>query len=138
MIINANAVVQHVIQIKNGIIKHVNVSLKIIVHCPASSTCICENGNYFKSIGGDLKIVCDEIINVMDIVSTKMTSTIAANATSTVSITSDDKKVKYKIDGNTLHTVLLVIILLLLIITIKWYHYASYRSKQKGIDALTM
>ena len=31
MILNANSKVQHVIQIKNGIIKHVNVNLKIIV-----------------------------------------------------------------------------------------------------------
>ena len=28
---NANSIAQHVIQIKNGIIKHVNVSVKIIV-----------------------------------------------------------------------------------------------------------
>ena len=32
MIVNANSIVQHVIQIKNGIIKHVNVNVKIIVH----------------------------------------------------------------------------------------------------------
>ena len=31
MILNANSKVQHVIQIKNGIIKHVNVNVKIIV-----------------------------------------------------------------------------------------------------------
>ena len=30
-IANANSIVQHIIQIKNGIIKHVNVSVKIIV-----------------------------------------------------------------------------------------------------------
>ena len=29
--VNANSMVQHIIQIKNGIIKHVNVSIKIIV-----------------------------------------------------------------------------------------------------------
>ena len=32
MIVNANSIEQHVIQIKNGIIKHVNVNVKIIVH----------------------------------------------------------------------------------------------------------
>ena len=32
MIVNANSIVQHVIQIKNGIMKHVNVNVKIIVH----------------------------------------------------------------------------------------------------------
>ena len=31
MIINANTIVQHVIQVKNGITKHVNVNLKINV-----------------------------------------------------------------------------------------------------------
>ena len=33
MVSNANSIVQHVIQIKNGKTKHVNVSAKIIV-CP--------------------------------------------------------------------------------------------------------
>ena len=31
MIVNANSIVQYVIQIKNGIIKHVNVYVRIIV-----------------------------------------------------------------------------------------------------------
>ena len=31
MIVNANSIVQYVIQIKNGIIKHVNVNIKIII-----------------------------------------------------------------------------------------------------------
>ena len=61
-------------------------------------------------------ITCDEIMHVMDIVSTKMTNAIATN----VSINSDGKKVRYKIDSYILHTVLLVIILLL-IITILCY-----------------
>ena len=30
-IVNANSIVQLVIQIKNGIIKHVNVNLKVII-----------------------------------------------------------------------------------------------------------
>ena len=33
------------------------------------TTCICENGKYLKSIVDDSKIVCDEIIYVMDIIS---------------------------------------------------------------------
>ena len=32
MILNANPLVQHVNQIRNGIMKHVNVSVKIIVN----------------------------------------------------------------------------------------------------------
>ena len=66
----------------------------------------------------------------MDILSAKMTNTIAANVTSTALINCHSKKVR---DCYILHTVLLVIILLL-IITITCYYYA----KQKGINALTI
>ena len=76
-------------------------------------------------------ITCDEIISVMDIISTNMTNTIATK----VSINSYDKRVRYKIDSYILCKVLLVIILLL-IITIVSYHHAMQRSKQKGINAL--
>ena len=31
VIVNANSIVHHVVQIKNGIIKHVNVNVKIII-----------------------------------------------------------------------------------------------------------
>ena len=55
------------------------------------STCICENCKYLKSIAYTSLIMCDTIISVMDIVSTKMTNTIATN----VSIISYDKKVRY-------------------------------------------
>ena len=96
------------------------------------STGICENGKYLKSIVDDSKIWCDEIIYVMDIVPTKMTNTIAVNATSTVSINCHNRNVRYKIDWYILHTVLLAIILLLLI-TIICYHCAKHRSKLKNI-----
>ena len=96
-------------------------------------TCICENSKYLKSIGDTSVIAYDEIILVMDIASTKNTNIIATN----VSINSDDKKVRYKIDCYILHTVL-VVIMLLLIITIICYHYSKQRTKQKGIDALTI
>ena len=71
-------------------------------------------------------ITCDEIISVMDIISTKMTNTIATNVTKNC----HSKKVR---DCYTLHAVLLVMVLLL-IFTIICYHYA----KQKGINALTI
>ena len=71
-------------------------------------------------------IECDKIISVMDIASTKMTNTIATNATKNC----HSKKVR---DCYILHTVLLVIILPLMT-TITCYHYA----KQKSIDALTI
>ena len=71
-------------------------------------------------------IECDEIVSVTDVISTKMTSALAANATKNC----HSKKVR---DCYIFHTVLLVIILLL-IMTIIYYHYG----KQKGINALTI
>ena len=65
----------------------------------------------------------DEIITVMDIVSTKKTNAIATNFPSTVSINCHSEKVA---DCYIWHTVLLVIILLL-IITIIYYHYAKQK-----------
>ena len=74
---NANSIVQHVIQIKNGIIILVNASVKSIVSAKKDyswnpSTCICKNGKYLKSIAHTLLIVCDEILYVKDIVSTNV------------------------------------------------------------------
>ena len=69
----------------------------------------------------------------MDIVSTKITNTIARN----VSIDHHSEKVRYKIYSYILHTLLLAIILLLMI-TVICYNYAKHRSKQKDIDALTI
>ena len=88
------------------------------------STCICKNSQYLKSIADTLVIPCDEIIDTMDIVSTKMTNTIATNVTKNC----HKKKVRYKFDCYILHTVLLAIIFLL-IITIIYYYYAE----QKGL-----
>ena len=87
------------------------------------STCICENSKYLKIIAVTSVITWDEIISVMDIVSTKMTNTLATN----VSINSDDKKVRYYY---ILHTFLLVIISLL-IITIICYYYANIGQNKK-------
>ena len=88
-----------------------------------SSTCIYQNSKHLTGIADTSVIACDEIIPVMDIVSTKITNTTAAN----VSINFEDKKVRYKNDCYILHTVLLAIILLL-IITIICYHYAKHRN----------
>ena len=97
------------------------------------STCICENSKYLKSIANTSVIACDDIVSVMDIVSTKMTNTRATN----VSINCHTKKVRCKIDCYILHMVLLAIIKLL-IVTIICYHYEKHRLKQKGINALTI
>ena len=69
----------------------------------------------------------------MDIVSTKITNTIATN----VSINCHSKNVTHKTDCYIFHTVLLMIILIL-IITIICYHYPRHKSKLKGIDSLTI
>ena len=50
--------------------------------------CICENGKYLKSIVDESVIMCNEIINT--------TNYIPKNATSSVSINSDDKNVGHK------------------------------------------
>ena len=70
------------------------------------TTCICENSKYLKST---LVTECEEIVSVMDTVSTKKT-----NVMSTPSINFQNIKVK---DSYILHTVLLPIILLLISIT---------------------
>ena len=128
MIVSANSIMQHLIHIKNGITKHVNASLKIIVS--AKEIIIGILAHALVRIVSDTSVItCDEIISVMDIVSTKMTNTIATD----VSINSNDKKAR---SCYILHTVLLVIILLLIMTTI-CYHYVKHRSKQKSIDELT-
>ena len=71
-------------------------------------------------------IAFNEIIYVIDIVSKKITNTIATN----VSINCHSKKVRYKIDRYILFIVSSVIILLL-IIAIICYHYGKDRSEQK-------
>ena len=54
LIVNASSIVQHAIQIKNGIMKHMNVSVKIILSAKKKyswnpSTCICENIKFSKA-----------------------------------------------------------------------------------------
>ena len=65
---------------------------------------------YLKSISDTSVIVCGKIISFMNIVSRKIANTIAANE----SINCHTRKVKYKVDCYSLHTVLLAIILLLI------------------------
>ena len=89
------------------------------------STCICENSTYLKSFVDTSVTRCDEIVIVMNNLSTKEIKTITTNVTSTASINCHSKKVK---DCCILLRVLLEVILIL-ITTIVCYHYA----KQKGI-----
>ena len=53
MIVNANSIVQHVIQIKNGIMINVNSSVKSVIPAKKISTCLCENSKYLKTIVDD-------------------------------------------------------------------------------------
>ena len=76
MIVNAKTIVQHVIQIKNGLIKHVNVNVKIILSVKKITVEFLahwtfENSKYLKSIADTSVIMCDKIIYVMDILSRK-------------------------------------------------------------------
>ena len=80
---------------------------------------------YLKSVADNSGTKCDEIVLVMNNLSTKKTNTIETNFASAASINCHSKKVK---DCYVLHTVLLVI-KLLLIITIIFQHYV----KQKDI-----
>ena len=54
MIVHANSIVQNIIKIKYGIIKHVNVNVKIIVHAKKIIVGILvhvfENSRYLQSI----------------------------------------------------------------------------------------
>ena len=84
MIVNANSIEQHVIQIKNEMI-HVNACAKSILSAKRyyswnPSTEIREYSKYLKSIDGNSKIVCDEIINGAD--SPNVINTIPTNVTS--------------------------------------------------------
>ena len=114
VIVNAKLIVQHVIQIKNGIMKHFNESVKIIVigkknYSWNPSRRIYDNGKYLKRVADTSVIACDEVIYVIDTVSAKMANTIATN----VSMNSSKKR-RHKV-SYILHTVLLVIILLFII-----------------------
>ena len=87
MIVNANSIVQHVIQIKNGIMKHVDVSVKIIINAKKIIVAyICENDECLKGIADESVITCNETIVI--------TNNIQTNVASNVSINSDDKKSK--------------------------------------------
>ena len=64
------SIVKHVIQNKNGIIKHVNVNAKITTKCEKNycwnpNPCIYKNGKYLKSVANTSVTECDFSINVM-------------------------------------------------------------------------
>ena len=110
MIVNANSIVQHVIQNKNRIIKHVNVNVKIIVSA---------NKNIVGILAHVFVTESDEIGIVTDILSTKQEKYYSKkpkknpNVTSTVPTNCRSEKVRV---CYILHTIWLVIILVLIII----------------------
>ena len=106
-----------------------------ICQCECKNYHTCKNGCRWDSstcIVDTTVIGCDKIMYIMDIVSTKMTNTIATNTTSMMSINCRNKKFRYNIDCYVLSTVLLMNILLL-ITAIICCHYAKDRSKLKNI-----
>ena len=78
MIVNANSIVPHVIQIKNGITVNVNVTAKnvkraskVIVGIQSHILVkLVENSKYLKNVADNSNIGFDVIINVTDNVST--------------------------------------------------------------------
>ena len=58
-------------------------------------TCICENSKHLIRIVNDSVILCDEITNDSNSVSTNVKNTILTYVTSTVPINSDHKTVRY-------------------------------------------
>ena len=92
MILNANSILQHVIQTKNGIMKHFNVRVTIIVS--AKKIMVEILAHIFVRNANTQVMMYDEIISVMDNVLTKMTSTIATNVIENY----HSKKVRYKFD----------------------------------------
>ena len=78
MIVNANSIVPHVIQIKNGITVNVNVTAKNIKRASKVIVGIqshilvklVENSKYLKNVVDNSNIGFDVIINVTDNVST--------------------------------------------------------------------
>ena len=119
--VNANSLVQHVIQITNGIMKHINLSVKVIVS--ENEIIVGVLAHVFVKIITDISVIdWDEIIFVADIVSTKKT-----NTTSTAWINCQSKKVR---DCYILHTILSTIILLL-IITVICYYYVKQKHNMK-------
>ena len=123
VIVDANPIVQHLIQIKNGIIINVNASVKIILR-PKNIICGTLAHVFMSAVG----ILWNEIINITDSVSTNVTNTSTSNVSSTVSINSDDKNERYNINCHILHALLLVTILLL-IITLTCSHYIQCKTK---------
>ena len=72
--------------------------------------CSCQNEECFGSIIKDSVITCDESIYAAESVSkneqTNIMSTLSTIVTSTQSINFHNKKVRYKVDCDILHTVL--------------------------------
>ena len=97
MIVNTDSKVQRAIRVKNRIIKHVMWMSKLSWMQKRSwslSTCICENNKYLKSVANNSVTECDEVIIVMNNISTKRTNTMTTNVRSTAPMNCQYKKVR--------------------------------------------
>ena len=125
-IVNTNSIVQHVTQIKNGIMKDANMSVKtVIITEKIKVWTLADLFMKLASIVDESVIMCNEVLNI--------TSNIPTNLKSVVSTDFDDKNVRHKMNCCILQTVLVVIILLLMIAFI-CYYYAKQRSKQNVLE----
>ena len=125
-IVNTNSIVQHVTQIKNGTMKHANMSVKIVISTEKIKVwTLTDLFMKLASIVDESVIMCNEVLNI--------TSNIPANLKSVVSTDFDDKNVIHKMNSCILQTVLVDIILLLMIAFI-CYYYAKQRSKQNVLE----
>ena len=123
MIVNANAIVQHVIQNKNWNNKTCKCESKKYHKHEKDyswnpSICICENKKYLKGVVNTSMTKGDETVIVLNNWSTKKTNTITANVSSTALINWYGKKVR---DCYILQTVLLIKIKLLIAFSICCY-----------------
>ena len=78
---------------------------------------ISEISRYLKRIFDDSVIVYDETVGLASIASINATNNVPTNVTINVSVDSDNKKVRYKMDCYIFHTFLLGTI------TIFWFWY---------------
>ena len=98
IIVNANSIVQYVIQINKFNNDKCQCDCKKYHTCKKvyswnRRTCICENSRYLKSIFDVSVIVCDEIINITISVTINLTNTMSTN----VNVVNSDDKVDYYI-----------------------------------------
>ena len=110
VIVNANSIVQHVIQWnKKTYQKNDHKCQKDYSWNP--STCICENSKYLKSVVDTSVTECDEIVIVMNNLSTKMANIITTKKTNTITTNIRDCYILHSLSYNYCQLLLFSIIM---------------------------